>query len=498
MDSKLRVLMFETPVEEQSKSMGLSSEKNEEQFPMGLLYLDAILKKKGYEVLTKDYTLWSDERALAFIRMDIEKFKPDFVGITVMTMTRASTYKTIKLIKKINPKIKLILGGIHSSVMYEQLLKNFPIDAICIGEAEETFPELLDSLNKNKSLKSIKGIAYEHKGRIIVTKRRKLRRGLDSLPYPNYDAFMKPEIKKVQILSSRGCPYKCNFCCLYLTSRQIWRPRDPKKVVDEIEFILKKYPWVDTIQFLDDTFTLNNKRVIEICKDIIKRGLKAKFYGQARIKPISREMVYWMEKAGFTSIYFGIETGSEKLMASMHKGTTKQDCVETFKIFREFPKIKIEKFIIVGLPGETNETVRETIGFIKQLQKLMINKMEFFYAAPLWVFPGTEVYQMSVQKGKMNDNYWLTDRPVPFFTAEHSEKWLLKMSNKIVIETMISIGLVYFLRKAAQKLMVSPWHYIRRFLRISQSKNLENIDSSIPTNLSWNQKSYHNKHKLGF
>jgi len=476
---KPKIFMFETPVEEQSKSMGLSNEKNEEQFPMGLLYLDAILKKKGFEVLTKDYTLWSEEHALIAIKREIEKFNPDVVGITVMTMTRVSTFKSIKLIKEIRPSIKLVLGGIHASVMHKQLLEHFPIDAICIGEAEDNLPKLLLSLLKNKSLKKIKGIAYKKNNEVFVNPSMELRRELDSLPFPSYDVFMKPSIKKVQILSSRGCPFRCNFCCLHLVSRQMWRPRDPKKVVDEIEFILKKYPWVDTIQFLDDTFTLNNQRVIDICKEIINRKIKVNFYGQARIKPITREMVYWMEKAGFTSIYFGIETGSEKLMSEMHKGATKKDCIDTFNIFKEFPKIKIEKFIIVGLPGETAETVKETILFIKALQKLKVHRMEFFYAAPLWVFPGTEIYQMAVKAGKMNDLYWLTDKPVPFFTVEHSEKWLMKMSNKIVIETMISVGLGYFIKKLISKLTLSPEHYIKRFLRITSDKKLESIKNSV-------------------
>lgn len=478
MKTKARIYMFETSVESQNKTMGLSSEKNEEQFPMGLLYLDSILKKEGYNVLIKDYTLWGDERMLIEIKKEIETFKPDFIGITVMTMTRVSTYKAIKLIKKINPSIKIILGGIHAGVMYKQLLENFPIDAICIGEADETLPELLDSLIKKRNLNKIKGIAYKKNGEIIVTEKRELRRDLDSLPFPNYDAFIKPEIKRVQIITSRGCPNNCNFCCLHLISRRIWRPRKPEKVVDEIEYITKKYPWVDTIQFLDDTFTLDNQRVIDICKEIIKRGIKLKFYGQARIKPISREMVYWMEKAGFILVYFGIETGSEKLMHSIHKGVTKQDCINTFKIFNEFKKIKIEKFLIVGFPGETKETVEETIKFIQQLQKISANKMEFFYAAPLWVFPGTEVYQILLDKGKITDDYWITDKPVPFFTAEHSEKWLIKMSNKIVIETMLSVGIIYFFRRLIGKLRVNPEHYIKRFFGITLNRDIGKVKES--------------------
>lgn len=468
---KNKILMFETPVEEQNRTMGIVDNTNNEQFPIGILYLDAILKKNNYDVITKDYTLWEEQNSLKDIRKQIEDFNPDFVGITVMSMTRVSTYKAIKLIKEINKNIKIILGGIHASMMYRQLLENFPIDAICIGDSEESLLELLDAFIQKKSFKKIKGIAYKNKNRVIVTEKRELRRDLDSLPFPSYEVFMNKNIKRIQISTSRGCPNKCSFCCLDITSRRIWRPRSYMNVVDEIEYIHKKYPWVNTIQFLDDTFTLDNQRVINMCKEIIRRNIKLRFYGQGRIKPISTEMIYWMEKAGFTQVYFGIETGSAKLLKSIHKNITKEDCIDTFKKFQRFKKISLEKCLIVGFPGETKETIKETIEFVKKLQKYC--KMDFFYAAPLWVYPGTEIYQMLVSKEKINDDYWLTDKPCPFFTLEHSEKWLVQMSNKIVIETMLSRGKIYFLRRLFKKVFRNPTHYIRRFLRITQDKGLE-------------------------
>lgn len=477
-NKKAKIFLFETSVEEQNKTRSLSNESNEEQFPMGLLYLDAILKKENYGVITKDYTTWKEENCLKEIKKEIERFKPDFVGITVMTMTRISTYKAIKLIKSLDKNIKILLGGIHSSVMYKQLLENFPIDAICIGESEESIIELLDALINKKSLKEIKGIAYrDKKNEVILTKQRELVQDIDKYPYPSYDVFMKPAIKKVQILTSRGCPNRCSFCCLNIVSRRRWRPRNYKKVVDEIEYISKKYPWVTHIQFLDDNFTLDNQRVINICKEIIKRGIKLNFFGQGRIKPISREMVYWMEKVGFSEIYFGIETGSKKLLKSIHKSITKEDCIETFKIFKEFKKIQIEKFIIVGFPGETEETVNETIDFIRQLQK--IRKMKFFYAAPLWVFPGTEVYKFAVEKGVIDDDYWLSDNPCPFFTAEHSEKWLVKMSNKIIIKSILAQGKMFFLKKIIEKIRDNPKHYIKRFFGITMDRELKSNKKNV-------------------
>lgn len=470
-EKRARVFLFETAVEDANRTVDFRKQSGDEQYPQGILYLDAILKKNNYDVLTRYYTPLKENECLDEIRKEITKFKPDFVGITVMSMTRASTYKAIKLIKSMDESIKIILGGIHSSLMHKQLLENFPIEAVCIGDGEETVIELLDAFLKKKPIKNIRGIAYKQGNKVIVNEPRKPNMDLDSLPFPSYEVFMNRRVKRVKVLSSRGCPNRCSFCCMNVPNRHIWRPRDYRKVVDEIEYITKKFPWVESIQFLDDTMFLDNQRMINICKEIVRRGIKLKFDGQGRIKPVSREMFYWMEKAGFTALYFGIETGCTKLLESIHKNITKEDCIKTFTMLKEFKKMQVEKCLIVGLPGETEETVKETIGFVKKLQKIKKSETNF-YASPLWVFPGTEVYHLAVSKGAISDDYWLTDKPVPFFTLEHSEKWLMKMSNKIVLETMLSQGKIFFLKKLIGKLKVDPAHYIKRFFRISQNKKL--------------------------
>lgn len=467
---KAKVFLLETSVESQNIKMGEQIEDGSIQFSIGLLYLDAALKNNGYEVITRDYAMWSEENCLREIKKIVMEFKPDFVGISVMSMTRVSTFKAIKLIKQMDKNIKIILGGIHSNVMYRQLLESFPIEAICLGEADDSLIELLDSLIKNKPLAKIKGIAYNAKGKVVVTKIRGLRTNLDELPFPSYDVFMNPKIKQVQMTSSRGCPNKCSFCCLDVISRRVWRPRSPKSVVDEIEFITKKYPWVQSIQFIDDTMTLDNNRVIKICKEIIKRNIYIKFRCQGRIKPISKEMIYWMEKAGFIEICFGIETGSAELLKSIHKNITKEDCLDTFKVLSKFKRIKVVKFLMVGFPGETDETVRETINLVKELQKLI--KMDFFYASPLWIYPGTEVYEICKDRGALTDDFWLSDNPCPIFTLENSEEQLIKWSNQIALETMLAQGKAYFIKVAVKKVLKNPSYYLRRLFNTTDLKGI--------------------------
>ncbi len=461
---KAKVFLFETAVEEQNRKMNLIDEDNDTPFPIGLLYLDAVLKKNNYDVLTKDYTFWTEENCLKGLQTDLEHFRPDFVGIAVMSMTRVSTYKAINLVKRFNPNIKIVLGGIHPSNMYQQLLKHFDIDAVCIGEAEDSLVELFGSWLEKKPLHEIKGIGFKENSRVIITPPRPLRRDLENFPLPSYDVYLNPKIKRVQMVTSRGCPNLCSFCCLHVVGQQVWRPRGYMGVVDEIEHIAKNYPWVEEIQFVDDTMPLDNKRMINICQEIVKRGIKLKLYCQGRIKPVSRDMFYWMEQAGFVEIAFGIETGGDKMLKAIHKNITGEDCIATFHILKEFKKLKPVKFLIVGFPGETEETVEETITLVNKLGKII--KMDFFYATPLWVYPGSEIYEYCKKQGYMTDDFWLSENPCPRFTWEHSEEWLIKMSNRISMRTMLAQGKIFFMKRALEKVAKNPRYYLRRlFLR---------------------------------
>lgn len=456
---KKKVLLLFTPVEQENRAQGVIDESGKFEYPVGLSYLDAILEKNGYEVSIKSYMFWRENIFLMQLEKVLQEFQPDFVGISVLTMTRVSTYKAIKLIKNFNPNIKILLGGMHASIMYKQLLENFQVDAVCVGEAEESLPELLEALIKNKGLEKIKGIAFKKNKEVIYTGLRKINMDLNKYPFPKLDKFMKKNNTVLKVVSSRGCPNKCSFCCLDIVSRRIWRPRDPKNVVDEIELALNKYPWIETIEFSDDTITLDNHRMIELCKELIKRGIKKKIQCQGRIKPVSKEMFEWMEKVGVVKIAFGIETGSEKLLKSIHKGITPQECIDTFNILKNY-KIQPVKLLIVGLPGEDENTVNETIKFSKTLQKII--KMDFFTATPLIIYPGTEVYEIAKQKGIIDDNFWLTDKICPLYTAEHSEEWLRKMANKIALDCAFAQGKIYFLRRAFEKMISNPKYYLKR------------------------------------
>lgn len=467
---KGKILLLETSVELQNKGAKRSPNVC---YPLGMAYLDAILKKEGYKVITKDYSQWDEEESMNEIKAIINDFKPGIVGISVMTMTRVSTYRAITEIKKINPDIKIILGGIHPSLMYEQLLLNYPIEAVVIGEGEKTAVEIIDALYKKKSFQKIKGIAYLRGNKVIKNPERELIEDLDSIPFPSHDIFMNPERTEANILSSRGCPFKCSFCCLHNLTKRKYRKRGYKCVVDEIEYISKNFPQIKEIAFADDTFTLDNERAIVICKEIMQRGLnkKFKFLCSSRIKPINYELLKWMSEAGFKEIKFGIETGSRKILESIHKGITPEEIIETFKICSHFKnKIRFVKYLMVGFPGETWETVEESVKLTKEIHKYV--PMDFFYATPLWIYPGQEIYETMKLKGQINDDYWLTDKPVPRYTIEHPEEELFKMANYIALKSAMDRGNIFMAKLILNKLKRNPKAEIKRIINTKFGLNI--------------------------
>jgi anaerobic magnesium-protoporphyrin IX monomethyl ester cyclase len=402
-------------------------------YGLGLAYLHAVLEKEGYQIRTLSYNNSDPELAEKEIQVQLQEFKPDFFLVQVFTMNRVESYHVLKKAKEINPDMKVIAGGVHASIYPEQLLENFPVDCVVIGEGEVTIIELLESLSTGGDLSRVKGIAYLKGGGVVNTDMRPLIDDLDSLPFPKHELFMTPEREVACILTSRGCPFKCSFCCLHSISRRKFRKRSAKNAVDEVEYIVKTFEHIKTIQIADDTFTLDIQRAMEFCKEIIRREIKIQFWCSARIKPASVELFRLMVKAGFQSIGFGLETGSSKLLKSIHKSITREDVIETFEMLKEID-INISTYLMVGFPGENKETVGETIELIKKLQK--IKYFDFAGVARLWVYPNTEVYEELCDAGKIDDSYWLTEKDVPFFTLEHSEEELEAMVTIIALACM--------------------------------------------------------------
>jgi len=397
-------------------------------YPLGLAYIHSYLESKNMKV----ETLWLNHKpyknCFEEVINKVKNFSPDIVGFQMLTCNRVSSYYLIEWIHKNYPKIKIVIGGIHATIMYKQLIEKYPFLIAVLGDGEITFLELIKELNKKKpNFKKIDGIAFYKNNNVMRTKPRELIKDLDSLPFPKHEVFFNNKRDTGSLLSARGCPFSCSFCCLNPESKRIVRFRDPKKVVDEIEYMIKKFPQMKELSINDDSFFINNQRVINICNEIIKRKIKMDFVASGRIKPLSKEVVKKLEEANFIRITLGIESGDNGILKSCHKGINQEDIINAFKLFSK-SKIHLKTYLIVGLPGENRSTIEETAKFIKKLQKIKYVSYPRSFNL-LFVYPGTEVYEIAKQKGMIDDDFWLSNKEIPLYTAENSYKDLKKFEE---------------------------------------------------------------------
>jgi anaerobic magnesium-protoporphyrin IX monomethyl ester cyclase len=429
----MKVLLASLSIEVESRG------QNDPNAPysIGLAYLNASLEKSGHEVrllfLNNFDQLYSEE---SFFNI-VDEWRPQLVGMQVFSMNRTSTFAAVEKLRRDYPEISVVIGGVHTSVMYEQILHKYPHVITVLGEGEITFTELCAALGSGTAYDSVAGIAYCRDGAVVVTTPRPLLKELDQLPFPKHEVFFDdcPERTVGHIISSRGCPFDCSFCCLKVISQRKYRARDVKCVIEEIVQLKNRYPRLTQIQFHDDTFLLNNQRVIEFCQLIIPYELGLTFVCSARVKPVSAEMFAWMKKAGFVKIMFGLETGSAKLLDSIHKKITGEDVLNLFRIIKPF-NFTITTFLMVGFPGEDDDTVQETIDLVRATQKVCYNWIDGI--GKLWVYPGTEVYRIMKESGRITDDYWLTDKFVPNFTVEHDLETLIRYEEKLMDNLAIS------------------------------------------------------------
>ena len=391
--------------------------------PIGVYYIAAILKENHYDV---EILNWHDihvtpekiEKAL------LEK-KPDVIGFSILNANRWGGIEIARIAKKLDPKMKIVFGGIGASFLWEHFLKHFPeIDFVITGEGEYAFLDLIRWIEKGDSegLNNIKGIVFREKGKIVKTQDADLIPHLDQLPIPaKYFEYQ-------MLSSSRGCPWKCTFC----GSPEFWRKkirfRSPENFVEELEMLYQK--GITFFYFSDDTFTIDNGRVIEICKRIIEKKMEISWYAISRVNYVNDEVLYWMRKAGCTQISYGIESGSKKIRDLLNKKIDTAQIKKAFKLTGRYG-ILPRAYFIYGSPGETWETIQESIDLILEIKPLCI----IFYILDL--FPGTELYSNFKKKFHVKDDIWLNRiESIMYFETDPdlSDQLILDFGKKLRTE----------------------------------------------------------------
>lgn len=431
-------------------------------YAVGIAYLHSVIKQEGHEVRMLYLGNDDDDTSEKCFFESFDTFKPDVVGFTIFSCSRVATFKTIEKLNLLSNAPHIIIGGIHTSEMYGQILRKYNRVVAVIGEGELTIVELLEALKFKRELRTVKGIAFFDNGQVIFTGHRDLIEDLDTIPFPHHEAFFDntPERSTAYIFTTRGCPHKCTFCCNKIISRGTNRARSLQNVMDEITFLKGKYPRLKHIKINDDTFLLDNKRVMHFCEMLIAADLGITFGCLARVKPISSKMFQLMEKAGFTDIEFGLETGSKEMLKSIRKGITQEDVVKLINTLKPF-NFNVHLLIMCGFPGENDSTVRESVSFIQSIQR----KYYCFITTIgiLQIFPGTEVYEIAKKAGAVNDDYWMTEKPVPIYTVDHNIQKLTEYENYILDRT--SIWRVLTVKGFIHQFMKMPVPVIKHFLK---------------------------------
>lgn len=320
--------------------------------PLGLGYLSAALRARDIECHILDLTLDGKEPDSTLLSC-LASTSPTLVGFTAMSVAVDEALRLAHLTREALPRAVTVLGGNHATFTPELLRTNPNLDFIAIGEGERTLVDLATVLAEGKDCRAVPGLAYYDGSEVILTGTCRLIEDLDGLPFPARDERMTSvdsQKVRIRISTARGCPFSCVFCSPRVLWEKRWRARSAKNVVDEV--IHCHSTWgVQRYLFVDETFTVNRQRTLDICSGITSAGLKIQWGCNSRVDTVDAEMLEAMARAGCEGIYFGVESGDQTVLAATGKGITLEQASTTVRLAKEFG-LRVTCSFIIGLPVE--------------------------------------------------------------------------------------------------------------------------------------------------
>ena len=369
--------------------------------PLGLAYINSSLKNHGYKPNVVDVVFDRELGQLKKLELDNGVYL-----ISFSTVLSDRVHKIIDIIRSKDKNAIILGGGPHPTVRKEKTFDEFDLDLIALGEVN--IVDIIDAYHSSDvygELSKVKGVMYRQDGKIVINEPAEYLDNLDDIPLPSledfpvYEYFKIKGYRELSLITSRGCPYRCTFCQPILNNlfgKKI-RFQSPKRVVDEIEYFVNKLK-LDVISFNDDTFAFHQQRVIDICKEIIDRKIHFLWRCQTRVG-LRRDVLEYMKKAGCFLIEFGVESGSQTILDNIHKDTTVEKIIETFKHCREL-SILTHSFLSIGWLGESEKTINETAEMLKIIKP-------FSYSVGIATpYPGTYLWDDIKEKGLLINADW--------------------------------------------------------------------------------------------
>ncbi len=368
---------------------------------LGILFLAAITRHKGFPTTLADAAALSLTGAELLRQVEAEQ--PDVLGLSATTFSIFHAADFAALAKERLPNLSVIIGGPHVSATPHETMERFPVfDVAVIGEGEGTIIDLLEAMNAATSLRDIAGIVVRHGEELISTGRRPFLADLDRLPYPAWDLlegfpvrylpapFKVRRFPAASLVTSRGCPNRCIFCdrSVFGTSCHAF---SAGYVIGMIRHLAEHFG-IREFSFEDDTFITFKKRLIDICQGIIELGIKISWSCLGRVTSVDRETLQLMQRAGCWQISFGIESGCQEILTTIHKNVTLEQIHSAVALCRD-TGILSKGFFIAGHPGETRTTLARTLDFALDLP------LDDISVTMLTPFPGTEIYERAAEFG---------------------------------------------------------------------------------------------------
>lgn len=413
----------------------VADKSNTGRIHLGLLYVAAYLRQHtGITPRIIDATV--DGLGLDDIRRIITEEKPDIVGMSVLTFNLLNCLQVSEIIKAVSPGTKVCYGGWHPTLYPKETLSLPSVDMIALGEGEETFTELVKN---GLSPAGIPGLGYKERAadgteKLVLTGPRQPIQDLDSIPFPAYDLvdiskysnLLASDKRSITITASRGCPHACIFCDIRRTK---YRFRSAKNILSEIDLYYKKGITEFFIQ--DDNFTIDRRRILEFCRLLTEGGYRIKYKISSRVDSLDNETMSVLRQSGCYRIYFGVESGSQRLLDYLEKGIKVEDIRRSFRLAEKYG-IDACAYIMIGIPGETPEDIDLTRKLLKDIRPAHL------HCSICTPMPATVLYNKLLAEKRFTSDYWLEfarkpnkDFKTPFALTEVPAEELRALQNSI-------------------------------------------------------------------